>query len=357
MADFLPWLIPLAVLVVGLGGLFGLRLFLRTKAIPRVLGRRWSSQLILLGLTAVLVIVVILVLPISEGTREQLLSLLGIVLTAAIALSSTTFLGNALAGLMLRAVKNYRPGDFLRVGDHFGRVSEQGLLHTEIQTEDGDLTTLPNLYVITNPVTVVREKGTIVSATVSLGYDIHHSTIDRCLLEAAASAKLAEPFVQVLELGDFSVTYRVAGFLEDVPKLVSRRSHLRRAMLDSLHGAGIEIVSPTFMNQRAQPADRTLIPKPTRAAMPPAPEGAAEAIMFDKAEAAAEAQQVVEELEAVERSIAALRGRIGKADDAGRPALEAELAVLEEQRDLLRSEVAAVEQSADRDVTAAQSDR
>ena len=38
----------------------------------------------------------------------------------------------------------------------FGRVTERGLFHTEIQTEDRDLVTLPNLYLVTNPVKVVR---------------------------------------------------------------------------------------------------------------------------------------------------------------------------------------------------------
>ncbi len=77
-----------------------------------------------------------------------------------------------MAGLMLQAVRHIRPGVFLRVGDHFGRVSEQGILHTEIQAEERNLTTLPNLYLVSNPVTVVRSSGTIISASESLAYDI-----------------------------------------------------------------------------------------------------------------------------------------------------------------------------------------
>ena len=44
-------------------------------------------------------------------------------------LSSTTFIGNIMAGLMLRVVRSFRPGDFVHVGDYFGRVSEQSLFH------------------------------------------------------------------------------------------------------------------------------------------------------------------------------------------------------------------------------------
>jgi len=66
-----------------------------------------------------------MLLPIEQSKRAQLLSLLGILLSGAIALSSTTFLGNAMAGLMLRALNNFKAGDFLSVKEEFGRVTER----------------------------------------------------------------------------------------------------------------------------------------------------------------------------------------------------------------------------------------
>ncbi|MBW1832418.1 MAG: mechanosensitive ion channel, partial [Deltaproteobacteria bacterium] len=140
-------------------------------------GSRISQQLLIAALGGVLLVMVILQLPIGEAERGQLLSLLGLLVTAAIALSSTTLIGNAMAGLMLRSIRNFRPGDFIVVDGHRGRVSELGLLRTEIQTERRNLTTLPNLYLITNPVTVVRPSGTFISATVSLGYDVPREKI------------------------------------------------------------------------------------------------------------------------------------------------------------------------------------
>ncbi len=133
------------------------------------------------------------------------LTMLGLLLTAIIALSSTTFVANAMAGLVSRAVGAFRPGDIVRVADHFGRVTARGLFHTEIQTEDGDLTELPNLFLVSHPVSVVRSTGTIVSASVSLGYDVPHSKIEALLLEAARAGELEDPYVHVPELGDFSV--------------------------------------------------------------------------------------------------------------------------------------------------------
>ena len=225
----------------------------------RYFRRRWRGnpdlqfrfQLIMLALTMAGGLAVIIALPIDDVLRGQLLSLVGILLSAAIALSSTTFIGNILAGIMLKVVRSARPGDFVTIGDLTGRVTEMDLLHTQVQTEFRDLVTVPNLFMVTQPLHVVRASGTIIHAEVSLGYDVHHGRVSEVLLAA-----LKDAFVQVRELGDFAVSYRVAGLLEDVQSLISARSDLRRAVLDALHAADIEIVSPSFMNTRALAEDR-----------------------------------------------------------------------------------------------------
>ena len=53
----------------------------------------------------------------NDQLRGQFLSFFGILLSAAIALSSATLLGNALAGILLRVVAGFGIDDFVRVGD------------------------------------------------------------------------------------------------------------------------------------------------------------------------------------------------------------------------------------------------
>ena len=106
----------------------------------------FRRQLVTVVVGVFAVVLVIIALPVASELRGQLLSLFGLAITALLTLSGTTFVSNAMAGLMLRSLANFRAGDFLRVEGHFGRVTERGLLHTEIQTEDRDLVTLPNLY-------------------------------------------------------------------------------------------------------------------------------------------------------------------------------------------------------------------
>ncbi len=311
-----------------------------TTAISRLLRRRHeqvpSSHLGVVGplTTATLIgtglVVTILSTPIGDAAHGQLLGLLGLLVTGAIALSSTTILGNALAGIMLRAIRSFRPGDYVRAGEHAGRVSELGILHTEIQTEDRDLTTLPNLYLVTTPVTVLRS-GTVVSAQVSLGYEVSRIDVETQLKEATKTAGLIDPFVEVVELGDFSITYRAAGFLTEIKHIITTRSNLRKAILDSLHGAQIEIVSPTFMNQRRLTGNERFVPpevrvRPTPIVQPP------EERIFDKAEAAETKAKMQDELIEQQRVIADLEAQISASGfEAERSQLDEQL-VLEQQR-------------------------
>ncbi|MEE4215198.1 MAG: mechanosensitive ion channel domain-containing protein [Bacteroidales bacterium] len=195
-------------------------------------------------------IIFILALPIDPSAKGQILSLLSIIISAAIALSSTTILGNLIAGFMNNSMNRFGNGDLISINDLQGRVVRRSAFHIEIQLEDSNFVTLPNLYVATHPVKLTRKTNTVISSSVSLGYDVSRSIIEEALKEAALATGLNDPYVYITDLGDFSVTYKVHGFLEDTGKFFTTRSLLNAKVMDLLHKNKIEIVSPTFMNQR-----------------------------------------------------------------------------------------------------------
>lgn len=280
-----------------------------------VLRRRWKDmpdaqfhfQLIMLALTITGGLSIIAALPVSDTLRGQLLSLIGLLLSAAIALSSTTFIGNILAGIMLKTIRKARPGDFITVADLTGRITEMDLLHTEIQTEFRDLVTVPNIYMVTQPLKVVRASGSIITAEVSLGYDVAHGRAKKALLEAASASGLTDCFVHVRTLGDFAVTYRVAGLLEDIRSLISARSVLMTEMLDALTNNDIEVVSPNFMNTRALAPQQRILPAQSTKRRTEDIQTLAEDIAFDKAEDAASAEKVREAIKETEQALKDLK--------------------------------------------------
>lgn len=266
-------------------------------------------RIVLFTILFVGILLVVMILPIGDELRGQIISFLGVIISAGVVLSSTTLLGNALSALMMRIVNPFQVGDFIRTNDCFGRVTNRGVFHTEVQTADRDLMTIPNLHLATNPVRVIRNSGTIISATVSLGYDVPRVKIEAALVKAAEETGLSDPFVFVTELGDFSVIYKVHGLLEDINLMLSKQSRLMKNMLDKLHEDGIEIVSPTFMNQR-QISKEVFIPKRTR--IKEDKDDAVEHILFDKAELAKELENSQMKLGEIEAKCQELEAQLKK---------------------------------------------
>lgn len=294
----LNWL-PLA-LALALGGLLlrGTHWLLLGRRPDLNQDAQMPRQLLLGGLGLVVGIVVILSLPLSEDLRKQILALFGVLISAVVAFSSTTMTANFMAGLMLRITRPFKVGDFIQVGPHFGRVFQRGLFDTDIQTEQRQIIALPHMFLVQNPITVTHSSGTIISAEVSLGYEVHNETVEAALRGAAEEAGLRDGFIQILRLDDHAVVYRVSGVLENVKSLLSTRSALYRAVLNHLHAEQIEITSPGFMVQRPEPEPVARIPKaPRRRKAELTDSGELEAVVFDKAEEAATLHERRERLE------------------------------------------------------------
>lgn len=323
--DYIP-----AILTLGLGALALIALSLYSNRSKPDDSKALILQLLLWALALTVLVAVIIALPLSDSVRGQVLSLLGVVITAIIALSSTTFVSNAMAGIMLQATQPFRPGDFVLINGIFGRVTHRALVHTRIQTETRDFTTLPNLLLVTHPITVLHREGTIIQADVSLGYDVHHLDAEQQLQRAAIEAGLEEPYVLVTDLLDHAVCYRVAGFLADVKNPISARSQLRRRVLDALHDADIEITSPSVVAQRQQPGETRSLPRKAVTVIRET-EATPEQRIFDSADAAATLEAIREEIAETEQAIADQQALLKTLPKPDRPAEEVTMARLRQK--------------------------
>jgi small conductance mechanosensitive channel len=282
--------------------------------------------------TSIAIIWIIILLPLSDESQGQILSLMGVVITAVIAIASTTFVSNMIAGIMLQATQPFRPGDYVRVADQFGRVTKRSLVHTQIQTEWRDLTNLPNLLLVNNPVTVLHREGSVIYTEISLSYDVTYLRVEELLLAAGQAAKLEEPFVLVHDLQDHAVVYRICGFLTEMKYLVSARSNLRKRVLEQMHGNDIEIVSPSFMNQRAlDPAKKVIPDAPVLydANKPDEVTTAPEEKIFDMAEEAASIEDLKKRSEDTRQELKKMRAEIKAASVEEKELLERKVKSLE----------------------------
>jgi len=200
---------------------------------------------------ALAILIIIIASPIESNLKGQIIGLVGILLSGAIALSSTTVLGNLLAGIVLRMTRRFKAGDFIEIEHYFGKVSARSLLNIEIQTIDRGLISLPNLYLVSHPLKILPASGVFISVEVSLGYEIPRSKIESALLLAAENLSLTSAYVEVNALLDHAIVYKLHVLVTDLETLISSKSKLHASVIDALHAAKIEIVSPRFMNSRS----------------------------------------------------------------------------------------------------------
>ena len=159
----------------------------------------------------------------------------------------------------------------------------------------------------------MHKAGTVLSIELSLGYDVSRHEVEALLKEAATATELESPYVQIKHLGDFSVTYAISGLLTKVNQVIAKRRELRARTMDALHAAGIEIVSPNFMNTRAYIAGEPFIPEVDPDAEYAA-ETAPDSLVFDKA---VKAESVARLHEMLAEAQAKHGEAVGQANQAG----------------------------------------
>ena len=90
--------------------------------------------------------------------------------------------------------------------------------------------------------------------------------------------------------------------VEEIKTVLSAQSRINAMILDALHDAGIEIVSPNFMNQR-QVGETIFIPKKVKKHEEVVSDGAPESKIFDKAEEAESLEKRKDNLADIEKKI------------------------------------------------------
>ena len=290
--------ILIATIALVVFGLAAARWYLFRRAPRPTKEERLPRYLAMVGLTLIGLAAIIIALPGSDEVELQILGLFSLVVSAAIALSSNNILENAMAGLQLRLNHPFKTGDHIRVGDHAGRVTERGLFDTEIQTTERALVSLPNAYLVSEPIVVTSSRGALVSVSVPLDSETHYSVVEDTLAKAAGDIGLGEPFTQVLTLSDEAITYQVSGMIEDDSSLLTVRSALNRAILERLEESGIDLVGPMPLEiSRARPGDTG-----DRRRLSPRRAPNIDEIVFDKAEQVEAREGLVEEIETIQEN-------------------------------------------------------
>jgi len=178
-----------------------------------------------------------------------------------VSLGSAGLVNQLMSGFVIVYSRALKPGDWVRVGETEGTVLTVGVLSTKIGTPTREEVTIPNAVLVGGRVVnysrLAQERGAIVSTTVTIGYDTPWRQVHGLLQGAAAAVPLARrdpaPVVLQRALSDFYVEYELRVHHERPEDRVALLSDLHAAVQDAFNGAGVQIMSPHFMAQPAQP--------------------------------------------------------------------------------------------------------
>ena len=222
--------------------------------------------------------------PYLPGAQSEAFKGVSLLIGLMVTLGGSSLFGQAASGLVLMYSRTLRVGEYVRINEHEGTVTEMGVFVTRVRTGLGEELTFPNSLVLgsvsKNYSRAVEGRGYVVDTTVTIGYDTPWRQVEALLIEAAGRTpgvlRKPEPRVFQTALSDFYPEYRLV--CQAVPSEPRPRAEVLSALHSSIQDVfnehGVQIMSPHYLGD---PADPKLVPpdrwyaEPARRSEPAAP--------------------------------------------------------------------------------------
>ena len=206
--------------------------------------------------------------PYLPGSDSEAFKGVSVLAGLMISIGASSLVGQAASGMILMYSRALKIGEYVKIGDSEGTVSEMGMFATRLATGKGEDVVLPNSYVVSNTTRnfsrSVHGKGFVLHTTVTIGYSTPWRQVDAMLLQAAERSRgiLASPAPYVIQtaLSDFYVEYCLVAYAgpEGPSKRVEAISELHANVQDVFNEHGVQIMSPHYM---IDPTHPQVVPK------------------------------------------------------------------------------------------------
>jgi len=196
----------------------------------------------------IIVLTFIIVLNTFGFQTTSLVALFGAAgLAIGLALQGT--LSNVAAGVMIVFFRPIKLGDFVQINGEMGTVKTINLNFTELATIENVQVIVPNSQVWGNTITnysayETRRAEWIFGVSYGANLKVAEETIRNTIMADPRSKTDPEPFIQVNNLGDFSVDFTVRVWVERADYF-AYQADMKRKVKEALDDAGIEIPFPT----------------------------------------------------------------------------------------------------------------
>ena len=206
---------------------------------------RFLANVVRYGILALTVIFVLQNFGFQTASLVALLGAAGL----AIGLAMQGVLTGAASGVMLVVFRPIKVGDFVEVNGKMGTVMDISIFTTELATVDNVQVIMPNTAVWSNTITNysvydMRRAEWIFGVSYSADLAKAEAIIRDTILGDPRSLEKPEPFLQVNNLGDFSVDFLVRVWVAS-SDYWQYQADMKRKVKEALDAGGIEIPFPT----------------------------------------------------------------------------------------------------------------
>ncbi|HTV03100.1 MAG TPA: mechanosensitive ion channel family protein, partial [Luteitalea sp.] len=181
-------------------------------------------------------------------------------------------LGNAIAGLALQADQPYKVGDWIKVGDHEGRVTEISWRSTVLRTRESTLVALPNSTIADGAIVNYSAPAPPTRVWIEVGVAYHHppnhvkAVIAATMADVPLAMATPPPDALVMDFASSSITYRARCFVQDMERASLAQDQMRTALWYAFQREGLDIPYPIQVEYSAD--SLPTVSHPEQAALP-----------------------------------------------------------------------------------------
>ena len=223
---------------------------------------------------------VIVIYPYLPGSESAIFQGVSVFVGVIFSLSSSSAIGNIVAGIVITYMRPFKIGDRIKIGDVTGFVVKKSATVTHIRTHKNEFITFPNQSVLNATITNYNysaelSDGLILHTDITMTYAIHWTTIYNILLSAARKTVyvLEKPAPYVLQKApeDNYARYELNIYIKEVSKVPAIFSDLHNHLQDEFRAAGIDMTAPFFYISAA-PSEQRPVDELQYPYFPPKPE-------------------------------------------------------------------------------------
>jgi small-conductance mechanosensitive channel len=218
---------------------------------------------------------VLLAYPYLPGSGSDAFKGLSVFVGLIVSLGSSGVVNQAMSGFVLMYARMLKRGDWVKIGNTEGVVTNLGLLSTKIKTRWAEEVSIPNSVVLSDTTKNFSRyaDGLMIATRVSIGYTAPwrqvHAMLERAAARTQGVRQDRPPFVRQLELGDFYVVYELNITVESPAERIATATRLHANIQDEFNQHGVQILSPHY---EADPSRPAIVPPDQWHASPAAPE-------------------------------------------------------------------------------------